>query len=110
MAKNRRDFLKISAAGSLGLLTGTSSASAESKTITPNKQNTSVKERPVTKPVVVSTWSHGMPANEVAWEILENGGSALDAVEAGVRVSESDPDNMTVGLGGFPDQIGRAHV
>ena len=25
----------------------------------------------VQKPVVISTWNHGVPANEVAWEILK---------------------------------------
>ncbi len=57
-------------------------------------------------PVVVSTWKHGLPANEAAWEILTNGGSALDAVEKGVNVIEDDPENRSVGVGGFPDREG----
>lgn len=59
------------------------------------------------KPVVVSTWNFGMRANEEAWKILEKNGRALDAVEWGVRLVEADPDNHTVGLGGFPDRDGR---
>ncbi|QDU89701.1 N(4)-(Beta-N-acetylglucosaminyl)-L-asparaginase precursor [Pirellulimonas nuda] len=47
-----------------------------------------------------------MPANEAAWEVLSAGGAALDAVEAGARDSESDPDNHSVGLGGLPDRDG----
>ncbi len=58
-------------------------------------------------PVVISTWRHGLPANDAAWEILLNGGYALDAVEAGVRVSEADPNVMTVGYGGIPDASGK---
>jgi isoaspartyl peptidase/L-asparaginase-like protein (Ntn-hydrolase superfamily) len=58
------------------------------------------------KPIVISTWDHGMPANVAAAEILEKGGRALDAVEAGVRVPEADPNVMTVGYGGFPDRDG----
>ncbi len=58
------------------------------------------------KPVALSTWNHGMPANSAAWEILSSGGSALDAVEAGVRVPEGDPRVMTVGYGGLPDRDG----
>ncbi len=58
-------------------------------------------------PVVISTWNHGMPANEAAWEILKNGGHSLDAVEAGVRVPEADPNVITVGLGGIPDASGK---
>ena len=57
-------------------------------------------------PRVISTWQHGLAANEAAWKILSGGGRALDAVEAGVRVSESDPDESSVGLGGLPDASG----
>ncbi len=58
------------------------------------------------RPLVVSTWNMGLGANEAAWEVLSAGGRALDAVEAGVRVPEGDPNEMTVGLGGFPDRDG----
>jgi L-asparaginase/N4-(beta-N-acetylglucosaminyl)-L-asparaginase len=57
-------------------------------------------------PVVISTWQHGRPANDAAWAALTDGGSALDAVETGVRVSEADPDVRTVGRGGYPDRTG----
>ncbi|MDX8339328.1 N(4)-(beta-N-acetylglucosaminyl)-L-asparaginase [Draconibacterium sp. IB214405] len=58
-------------------------------------------------PIVISTWNHGMPANEAAWEVLSKGGHSLDAVEAGVRVPEGDPNVITVGLGGIPDASGK---
>lgn len=58
-------------------------------------------------PVVISTWKHGLPANEAAWKVLAGGGYALDAVEAGVRVPEGDPAVQTVGYGGFPDANGK---
>jgi isoaspartyl peptidase/L-asparaginase-like protein (Ntn-hydrolase superfamily) len=58
-------------------------------------------------PVVISTWRHGLPANEAAWEILVKGGYSLDAVEAGVRITEADPDVITVGYGGIPDANGK---
>ena len=43
------------------------------------------------KPIVISTWNHGLPANDAAMAVLKQNGSALDAVEAGVRVPEADP-------------------
>ena len=46
----------------------------------------SIVEGPIQKPVVISTWRHGIPANEAAWKILSKGGTALDAVEAGVNL------------------------
>ena len=55
---------------------------------------------------MVSTWNHGLAANKAAWNVLKNKGNALDAVEKGVRVTESDPKNRSVGLGGLPDQNG----
>lgn len=58
------------------------------------------------KPVVISTWNHGLDANKEAFKLLSSGKSALDAVEAGVRVTESDPENMSVGIGGMPDRDG----
>lgn len=58
------------------------------------------------KPIVVSTWEHGMPANAEAWKVLQAGGRAIDAVEQGVRVPEGDPEVRTVGYGGYPDRDG----
>lgn len=58
-------------------------------------------------PVVVSTWGFGIQANAAAMQVLARGGSALDAVEAGVRVPESDPNVDSVGKGGLPDREGK---
>jgi N4-(beta-N-acetylglucosaminyl)-L-asparaginase len=59
------------------------------------------------KPVVLSTWRFGVQANEAAWEVLKNNGRALDAVETGVKVTEANPKERSVGLGGRPDRDGR---
>jgi isoaspartyl peptidase/L-asparaginase-like protein (Ntn-hydrolase superfamily) len=58
------------------------------------------------QPMVISTWSHGLQANEAAGKVLEAGGNALDAVEQGVWVPEADPEVESVGLGGLPDSEG----
>jgi N4-(beta-N-acetylglucosaminyl)-L-asparaginase len=58
------------------------------------------------KPIVISTWDFGKAANAAAWEVLNKQGRALDAVEAGVRIPEADPDNHSVGYGGLPDRDG----
>jgi N4-(beta-N-acetylglucosaminyl)-L-asparaginase len=57
------------------------------------------------KAVVISTWDAGLAANKGAWEVLGNNGSALDAVEAGVKITESSL-NCCVGLGANPDRDG----
>ncbi len=58
------------------------------------------------KPIVLSTWDFGMQANAAAWTILSKGGTALDAVEQGVRLTEADPRERSVGYGGRPDRDG----
>lgn len=57
-------------------------------------------------PLVVSTWGFGKPANEAALKTLVSGGTILDAVEQGIWVTESDPKNSSVGLGGIPNAAG----
>lgn len=63
-------------------------------------------ERKNEGPIVLSTWQHGLAANAKAWEVLSAGGKAIDAVEQGVRVTESDMSNRSVGIGGRPDRDG----
>lgn len=58
------------------------------------------------KPVVISTWKHGLAANEAAYKILTEGGNSLDAAEQGVKVAEDDPSVLSVGYGGLPDERG----
>lgn len=57
-------------------------------------------------PQILSTWNHGMAANDKAWEVLNAGGSIVDAVEQGVMVTENDLTNLSVGLQGLPDREG----
>jgi N4-(beta-N-acetylglucosaminyl)-L-asparaginase len=59
------------------------------------------------KPIVISTWNFGVAANAEAWKVLSTGGKSLDAVEAGVKISEADPKVTSVGYGGLPDRDGR---
>ncbi len=72
-----------------------------------NRAVAGISEQKSNGPVVISTWNHGVEANRAAWAILSHGGWALDAVEAGVRVTEADPDVLSVGFGGLPDKTGR---
>ncbi|MGH9245759.1 MAG: isoaspartyl peptidase/L-asparaginase [Acidimicrobiales bacterium] len=43
-------------------------------------------------------------------EILRGGGSALDVVEAVTRLVEDDPDDHTVGYGGYPNLTGEVEL
>ncbi|NQU67761.1 MAG: N(4)-(beta-N-acetylglucosaminyl)-L-asparaginase [Candidatus Marinimicrobia bacterium] len=58
------------------------------------------------KTVIISTWNHGHTANLAAVKALDGHGNALDAVEAGCRAVEEDPEISSVGYGGTPDFFG----
>ena len=95
----RRTFFK------LGLAGAALSIFKPSKAAELIEESANIK-RMAFRPTVVSTWGHGIAANEGAWKILSANGKALDAVEAGVRVTESDLTNRSVGVGGRPDAEG----
>jgi len=95
---NRRKFLHSSSFGLTGLLYSKLSSSR----VNPNGDPyPTIKDNPV----VISTWDDGIAANRAAWQILVNRGRALDAVEAGVKVTEAAP-NCCVGLDANPDRDG----
>lgn len=96
---NRRTFLRNTLPATALLLSGCTSE------VTDDSTKKSTPATPI-RPVVISTWQHGLAANAGAWAILEKGGTALDAVEAGVRITEADPTGRSVGLGGRPDRNG----
>lgn len=101
MQQGRRKFIKVGLAGGAALVTGCATDTSDA---TPGSGSTSLRSD---GPIILSTWEHGLPANAKAWEVMEGGGSVLDAVEQGVAVVESDFTNRSVGLGGRPDRDGK---
>lgn len=100
---SRRKFLRRSSLSSLSILFpglfATACANEEKKLIA------NMDKEPLQAPFVISTWSNEK-ANKAAMEVLLAGGKALDAVEAGVKVPEGDPEDQSVGYGGRPDRDG----
>ena len=96
MNMSRRKFLDTTVLAALG------GAALE----LPNRAPGATGQEEFAKPVVVSTWPFGKPANDKALAVLSNGGSLLDAVEQGIWVVESDPNNHSVGLNGKPNAAG----
>ena len=96
MKQSRRKFLRATLLGSAAVLTDRTGFA------TPLQTGGTVKGNPL----VLSTWDFGKTANAGAWEVLSKGGRALDAVEAGVKIPEADPNNQTIGYGGLPDRDG----
>ncbi|WP_306639713.1 isoaspartyl peptidase/L-asparaginase family protein [Sanyastnella coralliicola] len=93
---NRRSFLKRSGAALAGL------------SLAPLVKAQPIKKDPVPykKGLVISTWWHGLAANDEAHKIIANGGTAVDAAEMGVRITEADATGQSVGVGGLPDRDG----
>ena len=100
----RRDFIKKAALGTIGISTILSC-----KELTEKEEKSSEKLviKNQKKPLIISTWNHGLPANEETWKQLKNGKSTLDAIEAGMKIPEADPAVRSVGYGGFPDREGK---
>lgn len=94
----RRKFIKNSLAATAGVgLVGTACAETQAD------QQTLVRSK---KPKALSTWVHGLQANEEALRVMGGGGSAVDGAEKGVMVVEADPNGSSVGIGGLPDRDG----
>jgi isoaspartyl peptidase/L-asparaginase-like protein (Ntn-hydrolase superfamily) len=92
---SRREFLKIGFAGLV----------AASCRPTPMD-----KIMPAKLPAIISTWEFGRESNRVAAEILLKGGNCLEAVEKGINHAELDPENLSVGYGGLPNEEGQVQL
>lgn len=59
-------------------------------------------------PLIITSHDNetGQEAARQAWQILSDGGSALDAVERCANVIEVDPNDHSVGYAGLPNQDG----
>jgi len=60
--------------------------------------------------MIVVASSNGKVGISAAMGVLRNGGSAIGAVEAGIRLVESNPQDDTVGLGGIPNLLGQVEL
>lgn len=96
---SRKEFLNRS------LLIGVSGMIGVKSFAGAKKKKFKVDTLKTTIPIVIATWDN-RKATEVAMQKIISGGTALDAVEAGARVPEEDPNDTSVGYGGFPDRDG----
>jgi isoaspartyl peptidase/L-asparaginase-like protein (Ntn-hydrolase superfamily) len=95
----RRDFVKVGAIGSTALILN----SCSEKTTNKKTSESLIRSQNIK---AISTWNAGLEANKVALIELKKGESALNAIEKGLNVTESDPNNTSVGIGGMPDENG----
>lgn len=87
---SRRDFLKA------GVGVGAAAVLSGGKTAFPPRSDSG-------KTIVIAS-GNGIRAVDKAVELLKRGTDPLDAVIAGVNIVEEDPDDMSVGYGGLPNE------
>jgi len=95
----RRDFLSQAAAAA-ALTAAPSSLPALSRLATESQSAASAS-----RPVVISS-SNGIRGVKLAYDRIVKGADTLDAIIAGVNIQELDPDDQSVGIGGFPNADG----
>jgi len=95
----RRSFLTAAGAAAVGLAAGAHAQQQQ------NRRGHNARRPNGRRPVVISS-SNGLAAVGAAYDRLRAGADPLDAVIAGVRLVEDDPDDMSVGLGGLPNEQG----
>jgi N4-(beta-N-acetylglucosaminyl)-L-asparaginase len=103
----RRKFIQHASLTSISVLAGSALVSFKN---TPSKKPSEANQvtSPSTKaiiPVVIATWNVPL-ATSKAWEVLQDGKSALDAIEQGCMVEEANAEGQSVGIGGLPDRDG----
>lgn len=96
-SESRRSFLKKASAAGAGAALWPAASSAQEASDPPKRR--------AQGPVVVSS-GNGREAAQRAVEVMQEGGSALDGVIEGVNIVEADPDDITVGYGGIPNENG----
>lgn len=94
---SRRDFIRAAASSGLVLNFSSNLRAAQGPSVQ------------AARPVVIAS-ANGLRAVTRAMEIIKAGGSALDGVIAGVNIVEDDPEDMTVGYGGLPNEEGEVEL
>ena len=103
MSVSRRDFLGAGAAAAAGLALpkiadATPIVSVVDRAVLSRKAMAS-------RPVVIAS-ANGLRGVAKAYEMVTKGADPLDAAIAGVNIQELDPEDMSVGLGGLPNEDG----
>ncbi|HKS05535.1 MAG TPA: N(4)-(beta-N-acetylglucosaminyl)-L-asparaginase [Gemmatimonadaceae bacterium] len=98
MSQSRREFIGTAAAAAAGVGLGPTLGHALAS-------NTALPAAPFTRPVVIAS-ANGIRGVKVAYDQIVAGTDTLDAIIAGVNIQELDPEDQSVGLGGFPNEEG----
>ena len=101
MPVSRRDFLATGATAAAGVALGTPLGAAPSH----GARSASVGTGAFARPVVIAS-DNGIRGVKTAYDMIVAGADTIDAIMAGVNITELDPEDMSVGLGGLPNEEG----
>ena len=96
---SRREFLTTAAAASAASIVARPVGAATSLPVGTDAGAAAAR------PVVIAS-SNGLRGVKLAYDRIVAGGDTLDAIIAGVNITELDPDDQSVGLGGLPNADG----
>lgn len=100
---NRRGFVQTGLSLGAGAVLGSfpRGAMASIRSVGGSRPDASV-------PMIMTSHSNEAGRNGMVagWDILDGGGSALDAVERAANIIEVDPTDTSVGYGGLPNELG----
>lgn len=94
---SRREFLRSGLAAGAALVGGNVLASETSRVYRPTSS---------TAKVVSISSGNGSRTTQKAYELMVAGGDPMDAAVEGVVIVEEDPNDMSVGYGGLPNEAG----
>jgi N4-(beta-N-acetylglucosaminyl)-L-asparaginase len=100
MSVSRRDFLAAGATAAAGAAFG---APLLAEVTNPSRALPATTA--LARPVVIAS-ANGIRGVKTAYDRIVGGADTLDAIIAGVNIQELDPEDMSVGLGGLPNEDG----
>lgn len=100
----RRKFIQNASLSTLGIAVGSAVFASEKINYISDEEPAEYRNSG-SYPMVIATWDV-KESTDAAWQILQKGKSALDAIEQGCRVEEANAEGQSVGIGGLPDRDG----
>jgi N4-(beta-N-acetylglucosaminyl)-L-asparaginase len=105
MSFSRRDFVRTSVLGAVGVGIGTQTQAANADGGGSQDKNGQESSGSYKRPIIVCA-NNGYNYLDDAFAFLKNGGDTLDAALRVVKGPEDDPNDTSVGLGGIPNEEG----
>src|SRR5215212_9170336 len=97
MSVTRRDFLAAGATAAAGVALG--------RPLGAQPTTVGSTAGAFARPVVIAS-DNGIRGVKTAYDMIVAGAGTIDAIMAGVNITELDPEDMSVGLGGLPNEEG----